>query len=195
MIAAMTAMAGLRAATWTSHQRLEKRLDIKARFVDPTAYCAHLERMWGFCAPLEAGLGEALSLALGDYESRRKLPLLRKDLLALGILVDRIDSLPRCPDIPDCEDVSSAFGCAYVLEGATLGGRSLLPMAMGRLGVTAERGASFLASYGPDVDIMWRAFGAALETHCAAPARRERAAAAALATFDSLDRWLCVASA
>jgi heme oxygenase (biliverdin-IX-beta and delta-forming) len=192
MIAPMTAMAGLRAATWTSHQRLEKRLDIKARFANPNSYCAHLERMWGFCAPLESSLEHSLRTALSDYESRRKLPLLKNDLLALGSRVERIDSLACCPDIPDCEDVSSAFGCAYVLEGATLGGRMLLPMAADRLGVTAERGASFLASYGAQVDAMWCAFGAALETHCAVPARRARASEAAVATFDSLDRWLCV---
>jgi heme oxygenase (biliverdin-IX-beta and delta-forming) len=187
----MTAMAGLRAATWTSHQRLEKRLDIKARFSDPSAYRAHLERMWGFCAPLETRIGRSLEIALGDYPSRRKLPLLTRDLLAMGVCHERIESLPRCGLLPDCDDSAEAFGCAYVLEGATLGGRTLLPMAESRLGVTAQRGASFLASYGAAVDAMWRAFGEALEAHCIASERRERAAAAAVATFGSLELWLC----
>src|SRR5579862_7461518 len=191
MIAAMTAMAGLRAATWTSHQRLEKRLDITTRFSTPAAYCSHLEGMWGFCAPLEPRVGSVLQIALRDYPSRRKLPLLTRDLLALGLREERIESLPRCDALPQCEDAPEALGCAYVLEGATLGGRTLLPVAERRLGVSAERGASFLASYGASVDVMWRAFGEAVETHCGASEARERAEAAAIATFGALDRWLC----
>jgi heme oxygenase (biliverdin-IX-beta and delta-forming) len=191
MIGAMTAMAGLRAATWTSHQRLEKRLDIKTRFTIPTAYRAHLERMWGFCAPLEPRIASSLEVALDDYPARRKLPLLARDLRSLGLSADSIESLPRCLLVPDCPGAPEAFGCAYVLEGATLGGRTLLPLAQSRLGVTAEHGASFLASYGACVDPMWRVFGAAVEAHCADSAPRERAAAAAVATFEALDRWLC----
>jgi heme oxygenase (biliverdin-IX-beta and delta-forming) len=191
MITTMSAMAGLRAATWTSHQRLERRLDIKTRFSDPSAYRAHLERMWGFCAALEPRVGRSLHIVLRDYPSRCKLPLLTSDLLALGMRPEHIESLPRCDDLPDCGDAAAAFGCAYVLEGATLGGRTLLPLAATRLGVTAQCGASFLASYGDSVDAMWRAFGAALDVHCIAPEERLRAEAAAVATFGSLELWLC----
>jgi heme oxygenase len=64
-------------------------------------------------------------------------------------------------------------------------------MVQSRLGMTAEHGASFLASYGDDVGSMWRAFGAALDACCSDQQHRDRAAAAAAATFGSLDRWLC----
>jgi heme oxygenase len=188
----MSAIAGLRAATWASHQRLEKRLDIKARFSDLRAYRSHLQQMWGFCAGLEQNLGpDCFDQALADYESRRKLPLLSQDLMALGVAVEEFASLARCHRLPFCADPAAAFGCAYVLEGATLGGRMLLPLAQERLGVTPERGATFLASYGERVTPMWREFGAALDAWCASPPRQARAAAAAVATFDALDEWLC----
>jgi heme oxygenase len=188
----MSAMAGLRSATWPCHQRLEKRLDVKARFSTLSAYRAHLERMWGFCAGLELGVApEAFGGALEDYESRRKLPLLTRDLLAIGADLPSIESLARCPGLPARSDPAAAFGCAYVLEGATLGGRTLLPLVESRLALKPEHGAAFLASYGDRVLPMWQSFGAALEAWCCLPERRSSATHAAVATFDALDRWLC----
>jgi heme oxygenase len=188
----MSAIAELRSATWPSHQRLEKRLDIKARFTDPDAYRAHLEKMWGFCAAIERRIGSGvLDGALTDYDKRRKAPLLMRDLIALGSDQELVAGLPNCDDFPDLKDPAAAFGCVYVLEGATLGGRTLLPMVQSRLGFTADHGAAYLASYGEDVGSMWRAFGAALDAWCDASERRGRAASAAVATFTSLDQWLC----
>jgi heme oxygenase len=188
----MSAIAGLRSATWPSHQGLEKRLDVKARFSKADAYRAHLEKMWGFCAPIEALLRpESFGGSLPDYETRRKLPLLAHDLTALGARPGDIASLPRCEAVPDTADPAAAFGCVYVLEGATLGGRTLLPMVESRLGFTAGRGASYLASYGDDVGRMWRHFGTALDAWCVAPERRLRATRAAVGTFDALAGWLC----
>lgn len=188
----VSAMADLRAATWPAHQRLERRVDVKARFSSLAAYRSHLEQMWGFCAGLELRLEPAtFAGALADYGSRRKLPSLTRDLLALGADSSSVEKLARCESVPHCGDPSVAIGCVYVLEGATLGGRTLLPVVETRLGLTPEHGASFLASYGDDVTAMWRRFGTALDAWCSAPERRSRAVAAAVATFDSLDEWLC----
>jgi heme oxygenase len=188
----MSAMAGLRSATWPCHQRLEKRLDVKARFSSLCAYRGHLEKMWGFCAGLERGIAPgAFGGALEDYESRRKLPLLTRDLIAIGVEPESIESLPVCSSLPARSDPAAAFGCAYVLEGATLGGRTLLPLVESRLALKAEHGAAFLASYGDRVVPMWQRFAAALEAWCSAPERRSSATHAAVATFDALERWLC----
>jgi heme oxygenase len=187
-----SAIAALRGATWPTHQRLEKRLDVKARFSTLRAYRDHLEKMWGFCAAVEGQIGpEAFGDALPDYALRRKLPFVTQDLLALGKDPDSIAELPRCAAVPACANTAAAFGCAYILEGATLGGRTLLPLVQSRLGLTAGTGASFLASYGEDVTSMWRSFGTALDAWCASPERTADAAAAAVATFDALEVWLC----
>jgi heme oxygenase len=188
----MSAIAGLRAATWHSHQRLEKRLDIKHRFSDLTAYREHLQAMYGFCAGLERRLErDALAAVLSDYRQRRKLPLLRRDLLALGLGSAALARLPSCETLPACAEPAEALGCLYVLEGATLGGRTLLPMVQAKLGLTADSGAAFLASYGDEVTLMWRRFGSALDAWCAPPDRSARATEAAVATFGSLEHWLC----
>jgi heme oxygenase len=189
---AVSAMASLREATWPCHQRLERRLDVKARFSDLAAYRAHLEKMWGFCAALEQRLGpDSFGGLLTDYLDRRKLPLLRDDLVTLGAAPAAIELLTRCDGLPICTESSAAFGCAYVLEGATLGGRTLLPLVHSRLGLSAQRGASFLASYGEQTSAKWRSFGTALEGWCRTTARTAAAAAAAVATFESLEHWLC----
>lgn len=191
----MTTIAELRSATWTAHQRLERKLDVKARFHDVATYRAHLEGMWGFYAELEPRLVEKLSDdLLPDYEARRKLPLLASDLMALGASADSLLSLPRCGAAPVCPDAAAAFGCAYVLEGATLGGRVLLPLAEQRLGLTPEHGASFLASYGQEITSMWQRFGAALDQWCCDSQRQARAKQAAVSTFDTLSDWLCESS-
>jgi heme oxygenase len=190
----LSAMAALRDATWPCHQRLEQRLDVKARFSQVTDYRVYLEKMWGFCAALEAQLGvDMFGDALADYDARQKTPLLACDLTILGVTPDRIERLPRCLSLPPCRDTSAAFGCTYVLEGATLGGRTLLPLVHSQLGLTAQHGASFFASYGAQTLAKWRTFGAALDAWCLNASRAADAAATAIATFESLERWLCEA--
>jgi heme oxygenase len=185
-------IARLRKATWSSHQRLEKRIDVKSRFGNLASYQAHLENLHGFCAALEARVPiDRFGDALPDYQSRRKLAMLARDLQALGRAPDAIAHLPHCPDFPVVESVADAFGCVYVLEGATLGGRTLLTVVASRVGVTATHGASFLASYGDEVEPMWARFGAAIDAWCHEPVRRAQAEAAAIGTFESLERWLC----
>ena len=188
----MSAIASMRAATWPSHQRLEKALDMGERLSNVDSYREYLERMWGFCAGLEQQLEpELVRHALPDYVSRRKLPLLGTDLTALGADPRSLTRLARCRALPACPDLAAAFGCAYVLEGATLGGRTMLPLIHKRLGLTPQHGAAFFASYGENVSAMWRVFGAAFDRWCSAPQREASAAAAALATFEALNAWLC----
>jgi heme oxygenase len=188
----MSAIAELRVATWPSHQRLEKRIDFKSRLGSVDSYRAHIEQMWGFHVALEPRLASGVfGEDLTDYFLRSKVPLLERDLIALGPRVPPFAQLPRCHRLPACDDVAAAFGCAYVLEGATLGGHSLLPVVENRLGLTADHGAAFLASYGDAVQPMWRNFGQALDRRCSGNADRKRAAEAASATFAALERWLC----
>jgi len=186
----MPVLAELREATWPCHQRLEKRLDVKLRFRTREAYRAHLGQMWGFCAMLEDGAGPG-PLALPDFDARRKLPLLARDLIALGASDRELDELPRCDALHRCADPAEFLGRAYVLEGATLGGRTLLPVVERYLGLSADHGAAFLASYRDDVDAMWQRFAATIESWCSTAQRRTAAATAARATFAALEDWLC----
>jgi heme oxygenase len=184
------AMSALRAASWPCHQRLEQRIDIAARCSTVTRYRAYLEKLWGYCAAFEEAFDPILLTAsLHDYDARRKTPLLARDLEELGRSPAQIASLPRCGRLPGCADTAAVLGCVYVFEGATLGGRSLVPLVASNLGLDAAHGAAFLASYG--VGPMWRCFGMAVELWCALPERRARAVGAAIETFDRLGDWLC----
>jgi heme oxygenase len=191
----LTVATALRSATRQAHQRLEQRLDIKSRFSTLPAYRAHLEGTWGFYAALEGCLSrESFGGGLPDYEMRRKLPLLTQDLLALGASEPQILALERCPALPACQDPGSAFGCLYVIEGATLGGQTLAPMVQKKLGMT-DRGVRFLSSYGEEVMPMWRTFLSSLEACCALPETQASSERAAVETFAVLERWLCERSA
>lgn len=188
----VTALSALRAATWPCHQRLEKRLDVKHRFADRSAYGSHLARMWGFCAGLELSIDtQCLRPALEDYPLRGKLPWLESDLRALGYSMAAIVQLPACQGFTFCIDTATAFGRLYVLEGASLGGRTLLPQVYKHLGCSPESGAAFLASYGANVQAMWQRFGAALDAWCTSPERTALSTSAAIATFEELELWLC----
>ena len=190
------ALDRLRAATAQCHHRLEQRLDAGRRFSGVASYRAYLEVMFGFHAPFEQSmLGHAVRRVITDYDRRCKTRLLAADLTALGLAPGALGALPRCPRVPYCADEAAAVGCLYVLEGATLGGQILLRLAEQRLQLTPQCGASYLASYGPDVRTMWQRFGAAAEAWCTDEARRAAAAAAAVSTFESLETWLCGAPA
>jgi heme oxygenase len=185
-------VAELRSLIWASRQRLERRLDIRSRFADRTRYRTYLEGAWGIYAAFEDGLDpRLLEEALPDFESRRKAPLLARDLRVLCRSTDPMAGLARCPTLPRCADTSSALGCLYVLEGTTLGGRALLPLAETRLGLDAEFGAAFLASYGSHMSRMSGRFGAALDAWCVTPERLDRAAKAAVDTCNGIGDWLC----
>jgi len=192
---AESAVAGpalrLRKATERAHQRLERRVDVKNRFASPLAYKEYLGLMFGFCAGIEVQLnGAFFGDALSDYESRRKLPLLTSDLAQLGVATDELHLVPICPGLPTVNDVATAFGCLYVVEGATLGGRTLLPLVESRLGYTASSGAGYLASYGSQTSERWQQFTVAIDQWCRPPERFARAARAAVETFAALEDWL-----
>lgn len=188
----MQALSQLREATSGCHRRLEKRLKVPERFADRDAYRAYLEGMLGFHAPFERALSEhPVRRLIADYDKRRKTVLLADDLATLGLAPNSIAAIPQCTQLPSCRDEAAALGSLYVLEGATLGGQVLLPMVELRLQLTRQSGASYLGSYGSSVDSMWQRFCATVEDWCTDDSRRTVAAAAAVATFESLEAWMC----
>jgi heme oxygenase (biliverdin-IX-beta and delta-forming) len=186
------ALEELRSATSHCHRRLERRLDIARRFADRTAYRDYLEGMFGYHCPFEQSLSRhPVRRFLPDYAERRKADLLAADLMAMGATPDSIGALRHCAKIPLGQDEASALGSLYVLEGATLGGQVLLQMVEQRLQLNSHTGAGYLSSYGANVPAMWQRFCCAVEAWCTDSTRRAMAASAAVATFESLEEWLC----
>jgi heme oxygenase len=181
----MSAMANLKAATWSIHLRMEKRVEVKRLFSALADYSGFIARLEAFHRVAEIEWAAELEQALPDFAARRKAPLLARDLAALG--VQPIEGAA----VPAVSDAASALGAFYVLEGQTQGGRHLLPLAASRLGLSARHGASFLDSYGAETGAMWQTFAAAVESHCNTPETNRSAIAAAEATFLAMEAWLC----
>ena len=173
----------LKSATADDHARLDKALTRHDYFVSSAGYVAYLQRFYGFQSAAERGLNASnAQLVLADWLRRQRAAQAREDLLALGAAeVDGCTSqATKLLVSPRPEHV---LGTAYVLEGSTLGGAVLLK-AVAPLGVTAEHGGRFLASYGTARGAMWQAFLQALaewDARGIVHAEVERAARAAFA--------------
>jgi len=187
-------LAKLREQTAEQHQRLEAKLDILARLSSPQGYKSLLEQFYGFYLPLEIHLGSVMCPAgsLSNFTARRKTPLLEKDLLFLDLSERDLAELPQCQKLPTVESEAQAFGCLYVLEGATLGGQIISKYVADKLGYERERGATFFKSYGAEVRAMWCGFVQALREYATAHDADDEVVAAAVDTFDKFDQWLFV---
>jgi heme oxygenase (biliverdin-IX-beta and delta-forming) len=182
----------LKSETHVLHEALEANPRIRPildRTISRPAYGALLERLVGYYRPLETALHRfqypILDLGL-QLHPRRKLPLLISDLAALGAA--RPESLPDARDLPHLDSADRAFGCLYVLEGATLGGRHLEHYLRDVLHLTPDSGAAFYHGYGDATQAMWTDFLRALERFD--PGDPGEVVEGARQTFDTLDRWL-----
>jgi heme oxygenase len=183
--------AALKRATQAHHDALEHRMAPLLGPISFDDYGSLLKRLLGFYGPLEERI-LALSVCQAiplDVGRRAKAHLLARDLRFLGSGEAELTALSVCEDLPDVSGISRAFGCLYVLEGATLGGQVIAEHLRQHLGLNEEGGCDFFASYGNEVGMMWRAFLSALDSYC-----RDGADGAILVgsveTFAAMDRWL-----
>jgi len=180
--------AQLRAATQAAHNQIETALGL----LDPTLslrrYGVILAQFRSIYAPLEAQLAAFDWADHGlEFESRRKLPSIDADLSALGCPTPAL--IPSATCAPDLErDRSRAFGCFYVLEGATLGGQIISRHLRASLGVTPDTGGAFFHGYGERTGLMWTCFRDALACFAGRGADADRTVATARQTFEALQQ-------
>ena len=180
-------LSRLKNETRPQHEAIENALDLMSEGLTTEGYRYRLERLYGFYRPVEQivynldGWPAAL-----EIQARRKTPLLEADLRALGIATP--NELPRCQDLPDLRTLPRAFGCLYVMEGATLGGQFITRHIRRVLGIGPETGGRFFQSYGDDVGPRWKGFRAALAAY-ASPANEDEVVRGAAETFEKLHRW------
>lgn len=180
----------LRRETAQAHQALEDAISIEERIQNVPPYRELLEKFYGFYAPLEATI-EAVSGWKKwnlDFSKRRKRPWLIQDLKALGLDEKKIKELPVCDELPEVDSLAAGFGCAYVLEGSTLGGRHISTL-LNRSGIP-PRAQSFFHSYGSEVGVKWKEFLAALENYSENNLNPDITVQAAANTFTCLQRWM-----
>lgn len=181
----------LRTETAELHVALEKRLPFFSEQLDIDLYRRLIAAYHGFYQPLERQF-QVLALAPTglDQSLRIKLPVLRMDLMALGLDETAIEALPACQRLPQIDSPAAALGVSYVLEGATLGGQILRRRVAEQLGLDASSGAAFLDVYGELTGRRWKDFLQYLGDRNLGDDQMLEATRAARATFICFERWL-----
>lgn len=188
--AATALLQRLRAETRPHHDAIETALDLTSDALTLGSYHQTLVRFHGFYRPLEIGVHAVGGWAARglDLSRRWKTPLLEADLRTFA--VGDHDALSVCTKLPPHDTVASAFGCLYVLEGATLGGQIISRALERSLGITPQTGGQFFYGYGDRTGKMWHEFRAALATHSIGPSDSDEIVSAAKDTFSTLRRWI-----
>jgi len=185
----------LKLETRPHHERAERTVRLLEPGLTLDGYREHLERLHGLWAPLEAELARLLPVLPPELRAseRWKLPLLVKDLEALGHDAASLARLPRATRLPRLTGLPEALGCFYVLEGSTLGGQLILRHLQRHFAAVSAGGFAFFRAYGEEVGPMWRAFGEVVSGASAAAASEDfdaRVVRAAQDTFDAFEAWL-----
>jgi heme oxygenase len=183
----------IRSRTADSHARLENTpllSPFAQQRIDLPAYLEILRRFYGYFHPLETRLDAfpALFDWLPDYTERRKARLLLDDL---NNLHHPAEPAP-CRELPGISTDAQAFGCLYVMEGSTLGGKIIYNILKKQLGIDKLTGASFFYGYGPATGEKWKAFGSGMEAFARETGTGEQIIAAADDTFSKFEQWLLI---
>lgn len=186
MIGPMGLRESLREATREEHSALEALLALDRPALSLTQYRQYLRLTHGFYREVEPVLARAPALAaLGlDMRRRGKRQWLEADLAFFGVEPVDAAAVPL-----DLVAPGRLIGCAYVLEGATLGGQVLQRALAPRWDLAKGRGGTFLEGYGERTGAMWRGFVAALDEASRTGADEAACVEGARETFLRLGDW------
>ena len=162
---------------------MEQGVNLGALTSQRSVYTAWLARWYGVTAAARAL--DDVDLPGLEPAAVRRAARLAADLRGLGC---DPDSLPVCDELPPLDDVAAALGCAYVLEGAALGG-GIVAAALASNPVGQGWPRAFVTGDGSGRGRRWRAFRRTAEAWADTPARQDEVVAAALRTFDACERW------
>ena len=187
---AIDPLSALRAATHEKHAALDGSGWFDRATIDLATYAGHLAHVDAFyrrAEPAMFAFRDALAEHGFEPDLRRKLPVIAAErarlpsVETLGITRDDERGVTREePAFPVLPDFPAAVGCAYVLEGSTLGGMGLAAQIRERLGWES----GFYGVYGARTGAMWRAFTTALSA-LHAPCDIASMTASAVAVFDA----------
>jgi heme oxygenase (biliverdin-IX-beta and delta-forming) len=172
----------LKAATHSTHERLDQRIMRADPFADRQRYGCFLVMQYRFHRDLDALFSNPeLDALLPDLAGRNRLGLIAQDLTDLGL------ELPQTTEPPVFSagqpvDMAEALGWLYVIEGSNLGAAFLLKYAA-KLGLDETFGARHLAGSPTGRGLHWRTFTAALDGISLSPEAEERTIAGAESAF------------
>jgi heme oxygenase (biliverdin-IX-beta and delta-forming) len=179
-------LASLKQETIQLHQQIENGLDLFRSDFTLEDYRSLLVRFYGYYSPWEERAAVTAPCLLAQRSKRANLAI---DLEYLGMPRDEISSIAPCDDLPPLDTPARVLGSMYVVEGSTLGGQILLRHMRSRFGLK-QAGCAFFSGYGEQTGRMWKQFGGILEE---SPSEwRPEIVSSAVATFESMGRWLGV---
>jgi heme oxygenase len=148
----------LKAATHSTHERLDRRIMSADPFASRDRYASFLNVQYEFHCIVDIVYARRDFLALiPDLAARRRLDLIRQDIADLG-------GTAPIPGEQDrfLVDGPNALGWLYVAEGSNLGAAFLLKEAA-KLGLSESFGARHLAAAPEGRGLHWKTFTAALD--------------------------------
>ena len=188
---ATTLRDALKESTRAQHDSIESAMKVSEWSKTKDGYRQVIERFYGFHLSMEAAIWaheEELREIFPDLANRTRLPLIEKDLRALGDSEEKIAELPVCEDLPDLSTPARAAGALYVLEGSTMGGMMMAKWLQEEHGYTPESGSAYYKAYGDQTMPMWQAFTKGLADE-RLEANRDEVVEAAGGTFAALENW------
>lgn len=175
----------LKESTAEMHEQLESLVSVLDESGTIDSYKVLIARFFVLYRAIEGALpAEELRAKGYDLSVRAKLPSLEKDISALGIESSEDLAGIAEPLSIDIRSLDRAFGAAYVLEGATLGGQVISRHLDAALGIGPANGGAFFNSYGKEVGPMWKEFGAAITAFAEAGADNAAIIEGAKDTFE-----------
>jgi heme oxygenase len=181
----------LREETAELHRRIEALMQLPRAIEDMEDYRAWLCRYLGFYEPLERCFSEFSGWELLGIELARcaQAGCLRDDVAALG--VDQ-EAIPRVSPmmLPQLPSFAHALGSLYVVEGAKLGGRSILRQLERQIGSEIVGARCFFSGGANAGGLPWQSFRTALdEFGQRQPQLCADAVIGAKRTFISMENW------
>ena len=153
----------LKSSTADMHEQLESLVSVLDESGSLEGYKKLIARFFVLYRAIEGAMpAEELRAQGYDLSVRAKLPNLDKDISELGIAGPEHLAGIAEPVSIDLRGLDRAFGAAYVLEGATLGGQVISRHLNAALGIGPGNGGAFFNSYGKAVGAMGEGFGAAI---------------------------------
>lgn len=188
----------MRLATTRSHERLHTNVAFAALLrgeLTCSAYQDLLVCLLGLHEPIEEMLAQLLADPLLAWRNAgaavSRAALLRGDLAALGLGQLEIDAAPRAHALlPPLDDVASALGCAWVIEGSALGGRVMSSRVDAMLSFGQGEGGGSFFSPNPGHSGRWRGCCDAIELCGADPDNLAAMTRSAVTTFTTFETWL-----
>ena len=176
----------LRECTRDRHTHLDSGIDLRRGRVTRERYAAFLRGLLAVVPPLEAAVSDWFVPEAGGSRTE----CLLADLDRLGASGETVRAPMRLPI-----DLAQAWGCAYVLEGSTLGGVALAPIVEQGLG--RDTPTSYLRLRAESTGRLWQAWLRKLNAFGDAASRDEVEAACdmACATFDAYTESLRLSGA